>query len=53
MKSSKLIIKTKNKIYPIYFGKNIVKKIDKLIKLNTPTIKKICIVYDNKLPKKL
>jgi len=53
MKSSKLIIKTKNKIYPIYFGKNIVKKIDKLIKLNTPTIKKICIVYDNKLPKKI
>jgi len=49
----KLIIKTKSKNYPIYFGNNTLKKTGKLIKKNLPDVKKICIVCDNKLPKKL
>ena len=49
----KLIIKTKTKNYPIYFGNNILNRAGKLIKNNLPYTKKICIVTDNKLPKKL
>ena len=51
MKSNKLIIKTKSKIYPIYFGDDILKETGKLIKKNLPDVKKICIISDNKLPK--
>ncbi len=50
MKKNKLIIKTKSKTYPIYFGSNILKKTDKLIKQNLPDVKKICIICDNKIP---
>ena len=51
MNSTKLIIKTKSKSYPIYFGSDILKKTAKLIKENLPNVKKICIISDNKLPK--
>ena len=51
MKNNKIIIKTKSKIYPIYFGNNILSTMDKLLKTNIPNVKKICIVSDNKLPK--
>jgi len=51
MKNSKLIIKTKSKNYPIYFGNNILNTTGKLIKKNLPNVKKICIISDNKLPK--
>ena len=51
MKSSKLIVKTKSKSYPIYFGSNILNKTGKLIKTRLPDVKKICIISDNKLPK--
>jgi len=50
MKSNKLIIKTKSKTYPIYFGNNILRSAGKLIKKNLPEVKKICIISDNKLP---
>jgi 3-dehydroquinate synthase len=50
MKKNKLIIKTKSKTYPIYFGSNILNRIDKLIKKNLPDVKKICIICDNKIP---
>ena len=53
MKTIKLNIKTKTKNYPIYFGDNILNKIGKLVKENLPDVKKICIISDNKLPKKL
>ncbi len=53
MKSIKLIIKTKSKSYPIYFGGNIFGKAGLLIRKNLPEVKKICVIYDSKLPKKL
>ena len=52
MKTVKLNIKTKTKNYPIYFGDNILNRTGKLLKKNLPDVKKICIVTDNKLPKK-
>jgi len=51
MKNTKLIIKTKSKTYPIYFGENILNRIGKLIGKELPDVKKICIISDNKLPK--
>ena len=53
MKNTKLIIKTKSKIYPIYFGNNVLNKTALLIKKNLLGVKKICIISDNKLPKLL
>ena len=50
MKNTKLIVKTKSKYYPIYFGSNILNATGKLIKKNLPDVKKICIISDNKLP---
>ena len=51
MKNNKLIVKTKSKTYPIYFGNNILSTTGRLIKKNMPNVKKICIISDNKLPK--
>ena len=53
MKNTKLIVKTKSKTYPIYFGNNIINKTGWLIKKKLPGVKKICIISDNKLPKLL
>ena len=53
MRTAKLNVKTKTKNYPIYFGDNILNKTGKLIKKNLPDVKKVSIVSDNKLPKKL
>ena len=53
MKNTKLIVKTKSKTYPIYFGNNILNKTGRLIKKNLTSVKKICIISDNKLPKLL
>jgi len=53
MKNNKLIVKTKSKTYPIFFGNNILNKTGGLIKKNLPTVKKICIISDSKLPKLL
>ena len=39
MKNSKLIVKTKSKTYPIYFGNNILSTAGSLIKKNLPDIK--------------
>ena len=49
MKNTELIIKTKSKTYPIYFGNNILTKTGSLIQNNLAGIKKICIISDNKL----
>ena len=53
MKNTKLIVKTKSKTYPIYFGNNILNTTGKLVKKNLPGVKKICIICDNKLPNSL
>ena len=53
MKNTNLIVKTKSKTYPIYFGNNILNKTGWLIKKKLPGVKKICIISDNKLPKLL
>jgi len=53
MKNSKLIVKTKSKTYPIYFGNNILNKTGSLIKKNLSGVKKICIISDNNLPNSL
>jgi len=53
MKKTRLIVKTKSKTYPIYFGNNILGITGNLIKKKLPNVKKICIISDNKLPKKL
>ena len=53
MKKTKLIVKTKSKIYPIYFGNDFLNSTGKLMKKNLPDVRKICIISDNKLPKTL
>ena len=53
MKIVKLNVKTKTKVYPIYFGDNILNNTGRFLKQNLPDVKKICIVSDNKLPNKL
>jgi len=50
MKNTKLIVKTKSKTYPIYFGNNIIGKTGYLIKRNLPGVKKICILSDTNVP---
>ena len=40
MKNNKLIVKTKSKTYPIFFGNNILNKTGGLIKKNLPTVQK-------------
>ena len=53
MKNVKIIIKTKSKHYPIYFGRNTLKNTGTLIKKNLPGVKKICIISDKNIPVKL
>ena len=53
MKITKIIIKTKSKNYPVYFGENILNITGKKIKKSIPGVKKICIIADNKLPKNI
>ena len=40
MKNTKLIVKTKSKVYPIYFGNNILNTVGTLIKKNCLMLKK-------------
>ena len=40
MKNTKLIVKTKSKSYPIYFGNDILKTTGRLIKKSLPGVKK-------------
>ena len=50
MKNTKIIIKTKSKFYPVYFGHGILNTAALLIKKNLPNVKKICIISDKNLP---
>ena len=50
MKNTKLIIRTKSKSYPIYFGNGIINRTGILIKNNLPGVNKVCIISDKNLP---
>ena len=53
MKKLKIIVKTKNSNYPIIIGENILKKTGNLINTQIPSCKKIALIIDNKVPKKI
>ena len=53
MKESRIIIKTKNKNYPIMIGENILSKTGNLINTKIPGCKKIALIIDSKVPKKI
>ena len=53
MKRFKIIIKTKNKSYPIIIGENILNKTGNLINTQIPSCKKIALIIDSKVPKKI
>ena len=53
MKKTKILIKTKSKSYPIYFGSDLLNSFGSLIKKNISNSRKICILVDKKLPKRL
>ena len=50
MKNTKIIVKTKSKSYPVYFGDGILNTAGTLINKNLPNVKKICIIFDKNLP---
>jgi len=50
MKNTKIIVKTKSKSYPIYFGEGILNITGTLVKKILPNVKKICIISDKNLP---
>ncbi len=52
MKPIKLIIKTNSEKYPIFIGKNLIKKISSLMVNNSIKSKKCLLVVDRKVPKK-
>ena len=53
MKRFRIIIKTQNKNYPIIIGKNILSKTGNLINNQIPRCKKIALIIDSKVPKKI
>ena len=53
MKITKLKIVTKNKTYPIIIGNNIIKRIDKYLYPEIKNCKKISLIVDNNVPKKI
>jgi len=53
MKNTKIIVKTKSKSYPIYFGDKNLNSIKLLIKKHLPGVNKICIISDRNLPSSL
>ena len=50
MRNTKIIVKTKSKSYPVYFGDGILNTAGTLINKNLPNVKKICIIFDKNLP---
>ena len=52
MKRSRIIVKTKNKNYPIIIGKDILDKIGKFVSARIPNCKKIALIFDSNVPKK-
>ena len=52
MKKTKLIVKTKSKIYPIVIGSNILKNTSNILKNNNISFNKCLIIVDKRVPKK-
>ena len=50
MENTKIVIKTKSKSYPIYFGDRILNTSGKIIKKRLPNVKKIAIISDKNIP---
>ena len=50
MKNTKIVVNTKSKSYPIYFGDGNLNRTGTLIRKNLPNVKKICIISDKNLP---
>ena len=50
MKSTKILVNTKSKSYPIFFGNNIINSTGTFIKKNVPNVKKISIICDRNIP---
>ena len=53
MRQSKLLIKTKNKNYSIFVGKNITNNISKIFKAEKIKFNKCLIIVDKKVPKSI
>ena len=53
MKKFKILIKTKDKNYPIIIGENILNKVGNLINTQIPNCKKIALIIDSNVPKKI
>jgi len=53
MKRFRIIIKTKSKNYPIIIGENILDKTGNLINAKIPGCRKIALIIDSKVPKKI
>jgi 3-dehydroquinate synthase len=53
MKNNKFIVKTKSKNYEVYCGNKILSKTGNLIKKRIPSVKKVCVITDSKLPRYL
>ena len=53
MNKFKLIIRTNNQSYPIIIGENILIKTNNYIKSQIPNCKKIALIIDSKVPKKI
>ena len=49
MKNTKIVVNTRSKSYPIYFGDGNLNTTGTLIKKNLPNVKKICIISDKKI----
>ena len=49
----KLFVKTRDKTYPIYFGVNNCFKIKKILTKNKIHPKKLMVIYDKNIPKKI
>ena len=50
MENTKIVIKTKSKSYPIYFGDRILSTAGKIVKKILPNVKKIAIISDKNIP---
>ena len=46
----KLLVKTKDKTYPIYFGENNCFKINKILNRNNISPNKLIVIYDKNIP---
>ena len=50
MTNTKIVVNTRSKSYPIYFGDGNLNTTGTLIKKKLPDVKKICIISDKNLP---